>query len=51
MNLEDIGNTVSSIVMIGQKGRMKNGTILLGMKEMCAGFGVGWSWGGLALKF
>lgn len=51
VNLETTGNTVSSTVMIGLKDCMDNGTIHEGMQVMCAGFGVGLSWGGVMLKF
>ena len=51
VNLEETGKTVSSTVMIGLKNCMDNGTITSGMKVMCAGFGVGLSWGGLMLRF
>lgn len=51
VNLETTGNTVSSTVMIGLKDCIDNGTICKGMQVMCAGFGVGLSWGGVVLKF
>lgn len=51
VNLETTGNTVSSTVMIGLKECLNDGTIKEGMQVMCAGFGVGLSWGGVILKF
>lgn len=51
VNLEETGNTVSSTVMIGLKDCIEAGTIHKGMWVMCAGFGVGLSWGGVILKF
>lgn len=51
VNLEETGNTVSSTVMIGLRDCLDNGTIHEGMQVMCAGFGVGLSWGGVMLRF
>lgn len=51
VNLETTGNTVSSTVLIGLKDCLDNGTIHEGMQVMCAGFGVGLSWGGVMLRF
>ncbi|MCQ2254506.1 MAG: ketoacyl-ACP synthase III [Bacteroidaceae bacterium] len=51
VNLETTGNTVSSTVLIGLKDSLDNGTIHEGMQVMCAGFGVGLSWGGVMLNF
>ena len=51
INLENVGNTVSSTVMIGLKDCLKNGQIHEGMNVMCCGFGVGLSWGGAVLRF
>jgi len=51
VNLETTGNTVSSTVMIGLKDCIDSGVIHEGMYVMCAGFGVGLSWGGVMLKF
>lgn len=51
VNLETTGNTVSSTIMIGLKDCFNDGTIKEGMSVMCAGFGVGLSWGGVILKF
>jgi len=51
IDLENVGNTVSSTVMIGLKDCLKNGITKPGMKVMICGFGVGLSWGGTILKF
>lgn len=51
VNLETTGNTVSSTVMIGLKNCIEAGVIHKDMWVMCAGFGVGLSWGGVILKF
>lgn len=51
VNLEEIGNTVSSTVLIGLKDCLDSGTIKEGMQVMVAGFGVGLSWGGTILQF
>lgn len=51
VNLEQIGNTVSSTVLIALKDCLNKGSIHTGMKVMITGFGVGLSWGGTILKF
>lgn len=51
INLGNVGNTVSSTVLIGLKDCLSNGTITQGMKVMITGFGVGLSWGGTVLRF
>lgn len=51
MNMANVGNTVSSTILIGLKECLLNNTIQPGMKVMCCGFGVGLSWGGTVLKF
>lgn len=51
VDLENVGNTVSSTVLIGLKECIKSGIIRSGMKVMACGFGVGLSWGGTILKF
>lgn len=51
IDLANVGNTVSSTIMIGLKKCLSNGTIQPGMKVMCCGFGVGLSWGGTVLSF
>lgn len=51
VDLENVGNTVSSTILIGLKDCIQSGTIHDGMNVMCCGFGVGLSWGGTVLKF
>ena len=51
MDMTNVGNTVSSTILIGLKECMKNDTVRPGMKVMCCGFGVGLSWGGTVLEF
>lgn len=51
VNLAQIGNTVSSTVLIGLKDSITNGMIKVGDKVMVTGFGVGLSWGGTILRF
>jgi 3-oxoacyl-[acyl-carrier-protein] synthase-3 len=51
INLANVGNTVSSTILIGLKDCLDNGTIKSGMNVMACGFGVGLSWGGTVLKF
>ena len=51
INLANVGNTVSSTILIGLKECIDEGTIQAGMKVMCCGFGVGLSWGGTILYF
>ena len=49
INMENVGNTVSSTIMIGLKECFNSGKIHKGMKIMVCGFGVGLSWGGTIL--
>ena len=51
VNLDNVGNTVSSTILIGLKDSIDRGLIHDGMKVMICGFGVGLSWGGTILKF
>lgn len=51
INLANVGNTVSSTILIGLKDCLNNGIIQQGMKVMACGFGVGLSWGGTVLRF
>ena len=51
VNLTDIGNTVSSTVLIGLKDCIDNNIIMGGDKVIISGFGVGLSWGGVVLYF
>lgn len=49
--LENCGNTVSSTIPIALKEAINSNTILSQSKVLLAGFGVGYSWGGLTLNF
>lgn len=51
VNLDGTGNTVSSTVLIALKECITRGEIRQGGRVMCAGFGVGLSWGGTILRF
>lgn len=51
IDLTNVGNTVSSTILIGLKECLVNGVIQPGMKVLCCGFGVGLSWGGTVLTF
>lgn len=50
INLNEVGNTVSSTVLIGLKDSLERQLIKPGSTVMVAGFGVGLSWGGTILK-
>ena len=45
MNMTNVGNTVSSTILIGVKDCLNEGIIQTRMKVMCCGFGVGLSGG------
>jgi len=49
--LSEVGNTVSSTIPIAIYEAMKDSSLKKGMKSLLAGFGVGYSWGGVVLKF
>lgn len=51
IDLANVGNTVSSTILIGLKECLNNGTIKPGMRVMACGFGVGLSWGGSIIVF
>lgn len=51
INLTEMGNTVSSTVLIGLKDCIDNDIIRKGDNVIVSGFGVGLSWGGTLLKF
>ena len=51
INLNAVGNTVSSTILIGLKDCLNNHIIKKGDNVMISGFGVGLSWGGTVLKF
>ena len=51
INLKDIGNTVSSTILIALKDCIDNNIIHPNMEVLISGFGVGLSWGGTILYF
>lgn len=51
IHIEDCGNTVSSTIPIALKEAINNNRISNNMNILLAGFGVGYSWGGVILKF
>lgn len=51
IDVEDIGNTVSSTIPIALKRATARGQIKKGSKILIAGFGVGYSWGATVLDF
>lgn len=48
--MEKTGNTVSSTVPIALYNAMEEGKLSPGMNILLAGFGVGYSWGGVVVK-
>lgn len=48
--MEKVGNTVSSTVPIALYNAMEEGKLSSGMNVLLAGFGVGYSWGGVVIK-
>ncbi len=51
IEIEDIGNTVSSTIPIALKRALVQGKITRGMKVLLVGFGVGLSWGSTIIQF
>lgn len=51
VDLEKVGNTVSSTVLIALKDCLSNNIVKSGMTVMAAGFGVGLSYGAVILEF
>lgn len=49
IDVEDLGNTVSSTIPIALNRAMLSGKIKMGNKILIAGFGVGYSWGGTVI--
>ena len=49
--LSEFGNTVSNSIPIALEEAMKDGSIQKGMHVLLAGFGVGYSWGGVVINF
>lgn len=50
-SMSQVGNTVSNSIPIALCEAMKNGTLQGRMNVLLAGFGVGYSWGGLILHY
>jgi len=50
-NMSHFGNTVSSTIPIALKEAITDKSIKAGHKVLIAGFGVGYSWGGVTLRF
>ena len=51
IDLEDVGNTVSSTIPIALARAQSNGLLRSGMKVMVMGFGVGLSWGATIINY
>lgn len=51
INLEDVGNTVSSSIPIALKDASNAGRLEKGQTVLLSGFGVGLSWGSVILKY
>lgn len=51
VDIEDVGNTVSSTIPIALKRAQDKGLLCDGMKIMLVGFGVGLSWGATIVKW
>ncbi len=49
--LKGVGNTVSSTIPIALAEAVKEGRLKRGMKVLLAGFGVGYSWGGIFVEW
>lgn len=50
-NIENVGNTVSSTIPIGLRMAMDDGVLHTGMKVLSVAQGLGYTWGGMVLKF
>ena len=51
INIKDIGNTVSASIPIAIKGAMETNKLDSGSKILLSGFGVGFSYGTLLMRF
>ena len=51
MNMEKLGNTVSSTIPLALKQALEEGVLKKGMKTMLVGFGVGYSWGATIVEW
>lgn len=50
-NIENVGNTVSSTIPIGLRMAMDDGVLHSGMNVLSVAQGLGYTWGGMVLKF
>ena len=51
INIESVGNSVSSSIPVALKEAEQKGVLKRGMKVMVAGFGIGFSWGGTIIEY
>jgi 3-oxoacyl-[acyl-carrier-protein] synthase-3 len=51
INIEGVGNSVSSTIPVALKEAEEKGILKRGMKVMLAGFGIGYSWGATIIKY
>lgn len=51
INIENVGNSVSSSIPVALKEAEEKGVLKRGMKVMLAGFGIGYSWGGTIIEY
>jgi len=51
INIESVGNSVSSSIPVALKDAEQQGILKQGMKVMLAGFGIGYSWGATIIEY
>lgn len=51
INIESVGNSVSSTIPVALKEAEEKGVLKRGMKVMLAGFGIGYSWGATIIEY
>jgi 3-oxoacyl-[acyl-carrier-protein] synthase III len=51
INIENVGNSVSSTIPVALKQAEEQGVLKRGMKVMLAGFGIGYSWGATIIEY
>jgi len=51
INIESVGNSVSSTIPVALKEAEQKGILKRGMKVMLAGFGIGYSWGATIIEY
>ncbi len=51
VNIESVGNSVSSSIPVALKDAEQQGVLKRGMKVMLAGFGIGYSWGATIIEY